>query len=227
MPASPFASVVFLKIQDFARRAASEQARLRAQLEAVVAVTVAEIAPARRVVLEAGDGIAVAVLGDPHGALRLAERALAASAAGLPLSAGLNHGAVQVVGTNGGNGGMTGDGIAVAAAIAEFAAPSKLLASRAFRDALAERAPGLEARLVAAGTFTDPGLRGHELFSPDRGALARRRRRYAAASMLLVVALVGGGIGARIAKDGRQPFVDSVAKKVQPYWRDLQRKVSF
>jgi hypothetical protein len=122
---------------------------------------------------------------------------------------------------------MTGDGIAVAAAIAEFAAPSKLLASRAFRDALAERAPGLEARLVAAGTFTDPGLRGHELFSPDRGALARRRRRYAAASMVLVVALIGGGIGARVAKDGQQPFVDSVAKRVQPYWRDLQRKVSF
>ena len=122
---------------------------------------------------------------------------------------------------------MTGDGIAVAAAIAEFAAPSRLLASRTFRDALADVVPGFEARLASAGTFTDPGLRSHELFGPDRGAPRRRRRRYAAASVLLALALVGGGIGARIAKEGREPFVNSVAKKVQPYWRALVQKVSY
>ena len=39
MPTALSASVVFLRIQDFARRPASEQARLRAQLDAVLAVT--------------------------------------------------------------------------------------------------------------------------------------------------------------------------------------------
>jgi len=224
MPASTPASVVFLKIQDFARRAASEQARLRAQLEAVVAVTIAEIAPARRVVLEAGDGVAIVVLGEALAALALAERSLAAAAAGLPLSAGLNHGAVQVTKANAG---MTGDGIAVAAAIAELAAPSRALASRAFRDALAAARPGGEAVLVAAGTFTDPGLRSHELFAPDRSAPRRRGRRYAAATVVLALALLAGGIGARIAKEGRDPFVDSLAKKMQPYWRTLVQKVSY
>ena len=126
MPASIFASVVFLKIQDFARRPASEQARLRAQLQAVVAVTAAEIAPASRIVLDAADGVAVVVLDDPRGALRLAERALTAVAVGLPLSAGLNHGALQLAGRKGGEG-MTGDGIAVAAAVAAFAPPAKVL----------------------------------------------------------------------------------------------------
>ena len=227
MPASPQASVVFLKMQDFARRAASEQARLRAQLEAVVAVTVAEIDPANRVVLEAGDGVAVVVLRDARGALRLAERALAAAAAGLPLSAGINHGAVQLTTGKKGADGLAGDGIAVAASIAEFASPSRLLASRAFRDALADVAPGFEATLAPAGTFTDPGLRSHELFGPDRSAPRRRGRRYAAASVVLVLALVGGGIGARIAKEGRDPFVNSVAKKVQPYWRALVQKVKY
>jgi len=226
MPASPLASVVFLKIQDFARRAASEQARLRAQLEAVVAVTVAEIEPASRVVLEAGDGVAVVILRDARGALRLAERALAAAAAGLPLSAGINHGAVQLAGKKGAEG-LAGDGIAVAASIAEFAAPSRLLASRAFRDALADLVPGFEAALAPAGTFTDPGLRSHELFGPDRGAPRRRGRRYAAASVVLVLALVGGGVATRVAKEGREPFVSSVAQKVQPYWRALVRKVSY
>jgi class 3 adenylate cyclase len=189
----------------------------------VVAVTVAEIDPASRVVLEAGDGVAVVVLRDARGALRLAERALAAAAAGLPLSAGINHGAVQVFK---GNGGMTGDGIAVAAAIAEFASPARLLASRSFRDAVADVAPGVEATLAPAGTFTDPGLRSHELFGPDRSAPRRRNRRYTAASVVLVLALVGGGTGARIAKEGRDPFVNSMAKKVQPYWRALVQKVN-
>src|SRR5438128_271850 len=77
MPASICASVVFLRIQDFARRAASEQTRMRAQLEAVVAVTVAELDPAGRVVLEAADGAVIVVLRDAKGALRLAVLALA------------------------------------------------------------------------------------------------------------------------------------------------------
>src|SRR5947199_7706071 len=96
--AATLASVVFLKIQEFARRPVQEQTRMRAQLEAVVAVTAAELAPAGRVVLDASDGIAVVVLGAPRATLRLAERALAASAAGLPLCAGVNHGAVRLLG---------------------------------------------------------------------------------------------------------------------------------
>src|SRR5436309_321860 len=110
--AATLASVVFLRIQEFARRPVSEQARLRAQLEAVVAVTTAELEPAGRIVLEASDGAVIVVLDDPRGALRLAQRALAAGAAGLPLSAGLNHGAVQLSGGKR-NEGMAGDGIAV------------------------------------------------------------------------------------------------------------------
>jgi len=144
---SVFASVVFLKVQEFARRPVSEQARLRAQLEAVVAVTTVDIQAAGRIVLGASDGAAIVVLGDPQGALRLARRALAAVAAGLPLSAGLNHGAVQLARGRAGEG-MAGDGIAVAASVAEFAAAPSLVASRAFRDALADAAPGAEASLT-------------------------------------------------------------------------------
>ena len=156
MASSIVASVAFLRIQDFSRRPASEQARLRAQLEAVVAVTTAELDPASRIVLEASDGVAIVLLRDPAGAVRLAQRALTASAAGLPLSAGLNHGALQAAGRKGAEG-MTGDGIAVAAAIAEFAPASRLLASRSFRDALADAEPGREASLVAAGAFKTLG----------------------------------------------------------------------
>src|SRR5215218_3059565 len=104
MNASLVASVVFLRIQDFSRRPASEQARMRAQLEAVVAVVTAEIAPRERIVVEASDGAAVVLLEDPIAALRLGGRALTAVAVGLPLSAGLNHGALQLSGNKGAEG---------------------------------------------------------------------------------------------------------------------------
>jgi hypothetical protein len=223
MSASVLASVAFLKIADFGRRPASEQARLRAQLEAVVALLAAELAPASRLVLEAADGMALVLLDDPGAALRLASRALTASSAGLPLAAGLNHGAVQLAGRKGGEG-MTGDGIAVAANIAEFAASARLLASRAFRDALAAATPGAEAALVPAGTYTDIGLRAHEVFSPDDKAPARRRRRYAAASALLLIALFGAGLGWRITHERHGALVARLSAQY-PYVGELVHRL--
>jgi hypothetical protein len=226
MPAaSLFASVVFLKIQDFARRSATEQARLRAQLQAVVAVTAAEIPSASRVILDAADGAAIVVLDAPRAALRLAERALTAVSAGLPLSAGLNHGALQLAGRKGGEG-MTGDGIAVAAAVAAFAGAARVLVSRAFRDAMADAAPGTEAVLAPAGTFTDPGLRTHEVFTPNERASARRSRRYAAIAVVLAACLIGGGIAVRTSTPNRPPFMEVVLEKY-PYWRELVYKVAY
>ena len=223
MPTAFSASVAFLRIQDFARRPASEQARLRAQLDAVVAVTAAELPAERRIVLDASDGVVIVVLRDPRAALRLAESALAASSAGLPLSAGLNHGTLKTAGKKGGDG-LTGDGIAVAASIAQFTAPGRLFASRAFRDALADAAPGQEAALVSAGTFNDPGLRTHDLYKSDGNAVRRKSQRSALLGVVFAVALIGGGIAYRLSIDGEAPSVDAVLAKV-PYWRELVQKV--
>jgi hypothetical protein len=205
-----YASIVFLKIQEFGQRPVMEQARLRAQLEAVLAVTVIDLLPRGRLVLDASDGAAIVVLHDPAGALRLAERALAAVAAGLPLSIGISHGRVQAAD---GAEGMAGDGIAVAANAAAFAAASQILLSRTFRDALAEASPGEEATLVPAGTFADAGLRNHELFRRDRRAARRRSRRFAALSAAMALALVAGGVGVRVSLEGKQAFVERFAAK--------------
>jgi hypothetical protein len=228
------ASVAFLKMHEFSRRPITEQARLRAQLEAVVAVTSAELEPSSRVLLDAADGVAVVVLDDPIATLRLAERALSAATAGLPLSVGINHGAVQLAGAGKGDEGLAGDGIAVAANVAEFAAPSALLISRTFRDALADASPGLESQMLTAGTFTDAGLRTHELFAPDHREERRRKRRFVAASFLAALILVGAGVGARIAAVGQDKFLDGVATRYRDtaaqgktYVQDLVRRVKF
>jgi hypothetical protein len=228
------ASVAFLKMHEFSRRPITEQARLRAQLEAVVAVTSAELQPSSRVLLDAADGVAVVVLDDPIGTLRLAERALSAATAGLPLSVGINHGAVQLAGAGKGDEGLAGDGIAVAANVAEFAAPSALLISRTFRDALADASPGLESQMLTAGTFTDAGLRTHELFAPDHREQTRRKRRFVAASFLAAIVLVGAGVGVRIAAVGQDKFLDGMASRYRDtaaqgktYVQDLVRRVKF
>ena len=178
--ASVFASVVFLKVQEFARRPVTEQARLRAQLDAVVAVTTAELAPASRIVLEASDGIAVA------------------------------------------------------ASVADFTSPSRILISRSFRSALADAAPGSEAALVPAGTFTDSGLRTHELFRPDPHAARRRARRYAALSTGAVAVLLAAGVAGRVSKLGQESFVEGMlaayrdtAAQGEKYVRSLVQKVKF
>jgi hypothetical protein len=207
---SLFASVAFLKIHDFGRRPVVEQARLRAQLEAVVAVTLPALEESSRVVLDAADGIALVVLGDPRGALRIAERTLAAGVAGLPLAIGITHGAVRQSG-NGSGEGLLGDGIAVAAAIAELAGPQKLLLTREFRHALADAAPGAEAAVAAAGTHTDASLRAHELYKPDPRAARSRARRYAAASVLAVLVFLGAGVAYRASIEGPQAYADRMS----------------
>jgi len=146
---SIFASVAFLKIHDFGRRPVVEQARLRAQLEAVVAVALPELKENARIVLDAADGIALVVLDDPRAVLALAERTLAAGAVGLPLSIGINHGPVKQSG-KGKSEGLLGDGIAVAAAIAELAGRAEAAADEGF----------------------PPGARGRRA---RRGGRARRR----------------------------------------------------
>jgi hypothetical protein len=211
---SVFASVAFLKIHDFGRRPVVEQARLRAQLEAVVAVTLPALGEADRVLLDAADGIALVVLGSPGAALEVAERALAAGAAGLPLAAGVTHGAVRRTGS-GAAAGLMGDGIAVAAAIAEFAGPQKLLATREFRDALADAAPGSEVRLAPAGTHTDAGLRAHELYRPAPRGAVRRARRYLAATVAAVLLLVGAGTAWRASVEGPERFAQRVGGALQ------------
>jgi len=203
--ASVFASVAFLKIHAFGRRPVVEQARLRAQLEAVVAVTLGDLKQDSRIVLDAADGVALVVLGDPRGALQIAERTLAAGAAGLPLAIGITHGAVRQTG-KGSAEGLLGDGIAVAAAIAELAGPQKLLLTREFRLALADAAPGAEAAVTAAGTHTDASLRAHELYKPDPAAARRRGQRYAAVTALAVVTLLGAGAGYRASIEGPQAY---------------------
>jgi hypothetical protein len=129
------ASVVVLGMADFAHRRAGEQATLRAQLEALTGVALQPLAAAHRIVLDADDALAVAVLEGPLAALALAERARAA-AGELPLRVGLDYGPLAGVEDAERGPRLGGDGLDGALALAEQADPGAILTSSRFRAAL-------------------------------------------------------------------------------------------
>ena len=174
-----------------------------------MAVTLPELAESSRVVLDAADGVAIVVLGDPRGALRLAERALRGRrrpAARL----GLKHGAVRPTGSGSGRGpgGRRHRGRCERRRVRRAA---KLLVSRAFRDALADAAPGAEAAASTAGTHTDASLRAHELFKPDPRAARRRGQPLRRGDGAAVCALLGAGVAYRASIEGPQVYADRMA----------------
>lgn len=175
LPPQP-ASVLYLRLAGLAEQPPPEQQRLRAQLDARVTQALQGLLPADRLVLEAADGMVIVVLDNPAAALTAGQRCLQGADA-LPLCVGLNHGPVAPVSANGAVVRVDGDGIADAAVVAGFAEAGEPLATRDFRDVLAEQAPARDAGLRSRGMFTDQRLRRHELATLDPQASAQRRKR--------------------------------------------------
>ena len=194
--APTLASVIVLKLQEFARLPVAEQARLKAQLEAVVALAIQPLPQGGCIVLDAPDAIAIAVLDGPEDALALAERSQAA-AADLRLCIGVNHGAVKPAPDAQRGPGLVGDGLAAGMTLANAAKPGRFVVSRSFREALAAEAPERAANLSSLGVITDSSVRTHEVFGIDRGAGASRRRWLFAGGSAAALVMIGLGLAAR------------------------------
>lgn len=228
------ASVVFLRIREFARRSAAERAGLKARLAKSLAAGSAHLKHDERIVLDAPDGAAVVILGNPRGALDFANHSLSA-ARGDSIAIGLNHGPVRIVGSEGASEVVVGDGISVASAIADFGSSDRILATRSFRDSLLALAPDRGRYLVPAGTMADGEDRSHELYFADDRSTANRRRRTFILCALGAGGLLALGIAGRLAmgklgpaaveldiKPEGEVFVDGVFKGMAPPLTRLQ-----
>lgn len=182
----------------------------------------------RRVVLQAEGGLLVAGEVAPVVALAAARRALE-QRGGLPLSLVLHQGPVKALRESDGRSWMAGEALETAATLAR-AGHDGVLASEAFRAALAQQAPD---EAAAFRPLADPALRAHgpQRFDP---ALARRRStRRTVLGIGGLFALLGAGIAGRIAREryeaahrpavllldikpAGEVFVDGVSKGMAP-----------
>lgn len=218
--------MVFIRIAEYTRRQVAEQARLRSQLEAAVAVSIVDVPENCRILLDAPDGMAVAILHNPEAALNVAERCVGVAAISIPLSVGINHGAIQLSPDEAGHPGLSGDAIGVAASIADFAGPQRVTASRAFADALSQSNPHRARSLKRVSTYTDRQLRTHELLIPNAGAFARRRKVLSFVCGMLVIGLIGSALTFRIPQTDSKGSMASIWTTFADRSRELLRHYS-
>ena len=189
--ASPvFANIAFLRIARFDERPVVEQAKLKDRLEARVRAAITGVPAADRIVLDAADGIALVLFGEPSRALDIAQ-SLRPERDEEPLKVGLNHGPIAVRARDAGAM-VFGDGLGGAAAAAGFAADERVLVTASFAKMLEATRPGRAAELAPAGEFTDARVRQHTLFTPEPRRLVARRNRlgvYALAGILGILLL--------------------------------------
>lgn len=217
VPAPVLASVIGLVIREFSRQPVGEQTKRKAQLEALVAMTIPSLPVADRIVLDLPEGIAVVVLSSPKDALELAERSQTA-AADLPLCIGVNHGPIKLISDPGHGAQLLGDGVVAAVTLANLATRGRFLVSRAFHDALTAFAPDRAAELSSVGVFTDGNVRTHELFTLDPQAAITRRRRLIKVGTLAVFGTVGLGVAARFVVGLNRPAI--IQFEITP-WGDI------
>jgi hypothetical protein len=131
-PPNPvYANVAYFRIPRFDARTVSEQASAKEALEARLREAMSWVAPQDRVVLDADEGVALVLFGDPGRALEVTQ-ALHASEA---VHAGLNYGPLALS-SRGSDARVFGDGLVGAAAAARFAKPEKILVTHDYAKAL-------------------------------------------------------------------------------------------
>jgi len=194
-PSPVFANVAFLRIAGFDARPVVEQAGLKERLEARVREAIAGMPAADRIVLDAADGLAVVLFGEPTRALDLAQ-SLRAAPGEEPLKVGVNHGPIAVTARDAG-GMVFGDGITAAAAASGFAEAGKTLVTVPFARMLEATRPDRAPELAPAGEFTDARVRLHAFYTPDPQRLVARRNRLAAHALVGILAIVSLGLAGR------------------------------
>src|SRR6266403_2080030 len=150
-------SVMFLDIVDYSKRSVGDQQHMKQTFNELLARALEPVPPRDFIVLDTGDGAAIAFLGDPEDALS-AGIAVRKSIASLPpeiLSArmGINLGPVKLVWVINAQMHILGDGINVAQRVMSFAMPGQLLASRSFYEVVSRLSRDY------ASLFSDLGTR--------------------------------------------------------------------
>jgi class 3 adenylate cyclase len=168
-------SVLFLDIVDYSRHDVAEQVRLKQRFNAVLGGALGHVEPDERVIIDTGDGAAIAFRGDPERALYVALEVFDANVEDLPVRMGINLGPVSLMRDINGADNVIGDGINVAQRIMGFAARGELLVSRSFYEVVSLLSGDYANMFKDEGARVDKHKRSHDVYSISQTVRVARR----------------------------------------------------
>jgi class 3 adenylate cyclase len=167
-------SVLFLDIAGYSQRAVTEQIRIKDRFNEVLAHSIAGLEARDRVVIDTGDGAAVAFLDDPERAL-FAAIGIFDNVGELPVRMGINLGPVYLAKDINGQDNVIGDGINVAQRVMSFAQAGELLVSRSFYEVVLLLSAEYSSMFQPRTSQTDKHNRVHELYAVSHAVRVGRR----------------------------------------------------
>jgi class 3 adenylate cyclase len=172
-------SVLFIDIVGYSRRTVPDQLAVKEVFNALLTEAVETVAQAERIMVDTGDGAAVAFLGDPEDALFAALALRDTIDAGKVtlgepgfVRMGINLGPLKMVRDINGHTNMIGDGVNDAQRVMSFAEPGQVMVSHSYFDIISRFSRDYTKLFVYEGTRHDKHVREHEVyrFGPAEGA---------------------------------------------------------
>ena len=165
-------SIVFLDIIDYSKKPDSEQIDVKNQFNDFINIALKNIAQNDRIILDTGDGAAIAYMGSPEDALFMAlnirDSIIKNNESGeslIHVRFGINLGPVRVVKDINGRPNIIGDGINVAQRIMSFAQPNQILVSRSYYEITSRLTQEISKMFDYSGIKQDKHVREHEIYS--------------------------------------------------------------
>lgn len=166
-------SVLFLDIVGYSKQTVADQAGLKERFNALLAESLETVATRDRVILDTGDGAAIAFLGAPEDGLFVA-LAIRDNAGSLPIRMGINLGPARLVKDLNGQVNVIGDVINVAQRVMSFSEPGQLLVSRSYYEVVSCLSSDYASLFTHEGSRTDKHVRAHEVYSVGAASGAER-----------------------------------------------------
>ncbi len=165
-------SIVFLDVIDYSKKSDADQIEVKIQFNDLINRSLKGIALNDRIILDTGDGVAIAYMGSPEDAMFVALtirdgilKINLYSPTPLYVRFGINLGPVRIVTDINGQPNIIGDGINVAQRIMSFAQPNQILVSRSYYEVTSRLTVEFSEMFDYSGVKHDKHVREHEVYS--------------------------------------------------------------
>ena len=165
-------SVVFLDMIDYSIKPDAEQIEVKDQFNSLINFALKDVAQNDRIIVDTGDGAAIACSGSPDDALFIAlairDEIIKTNVSNIqPLFVriGINLGTVRVMNDINSQPNIIGDGINVAQRIMSFAQPNQILVSRSYFEITSRLSQEIAQLFDYSGIKQDKHVRDHEVYA--------------------------------------------------------------